>query len=213
MTAQVPSRERREVMATARRYRRDGYDVSGPDRWGNKPSFLGDIVPDLIAEREDDKVIIEIKDAAAVRGSNDIVELAERVAKQPGWRFELIALRTVDAGLQPDLAFAGESVAQLIDEGFSKPAFIVTFAMIENIVAHWGATQKRRPKDLPPAEALKQLVVKGIIDEPTYDGVRRARAKRNLLMHDPAEAEPTRVEIEALMQLGSTLAHDVSTEP
>lgn len=212
MTTQLRSRERREVMATARRYRRDGYEVSGPDRWLNKPSFLGDIVPDLIAERDDDKVVIEIKDAAAVRGSNDIVEIAERVAKQPGWRFELIALRTIDPSLRPDLAFAGESVARLVEDGFLKPAYVMVYAAIENIIASWGAHRKRRPADLSPTDALKQLVVKGVIDQPTYDAVRLARARRNALMHNPAESEPERGDIEALLRVGSNLERAIRSE-
>jgi hypothetical protein len=81
----VIEKKRRRVAAN---YRRQGYQVTLPKDPATLPSFLRDCHPDLIAEREDDHVVIEIKPSRALKGSNDLQDLAARVAAQPGWRLE-----------------------------------------------------------------------------------------------------------------------------
>lgn len=209
MSVPPQSPVKREVDATARRYRRDGYKVSRPERSREKPSFLGDLVPDLIAERDDDKVVIEVKYASSVRGANDIVDLAERVAGQPGWRFELIALRSIDDQLRPDPSWTGEAVAGLTAHGFQKSAFIVAFAMIENLLGSVAQHAKIRTANMSLEDILKALVVNAVIDDETRDAVRAARTKRNAVMHESTEAVLTNADVESLLKLARRLDDDL----
>src|SRR6266508_4502079 len=83
-------RERRKIREIAREYRRAGYEVLVEPAGPQVPAFLGDYRPDLIALGERESVVIRVK---AIRGfdrSEVNREVAARVDKQPGWRFELV---------------------------------------------------------------------------------------------------------------------------
>ena len=71
--------ENAKRFATARSYKRQGYRVTIPTRGDPLPAFLDRLAPDLIADQTDDHVVIEIKRADRVAGSNDLVALSERV--------------------------------------------------------------------------------------------------------------------------------------
>jgi hypothetical protein len=100
MAAQTQSIGERTLRRVASSYRKQGYRVIAPPLPDALPQFLHDCQPDLIAEREDDHVVVEVKAAGSLKGANDLVELAERVATQPGWRLELVTFKDKD----PDAA-------------------------------------------------------------------------------------------------------------
>ena len=209
MNAHTRSQERREILSVARRYRRDGYKVSGPDKWSSKPGFLGDAVPDLIAERDDDKVVVEVKRAASVRGANDIVELAERVSTQPGWRFELIAIPENDRIARPDLDWIDADVRLLAKSDLNKPAFIMAYAAIENLIAFAAARNNRNPASTTFPSIVRDLVVRGVIDEDLKRVIDDALARRNAIMHARDEPAPTLDDVEALVTLGRDLEREI----
>ena len=92
MSTMADAAEKRKLRSIARQYERDGYRVTVPERGGDLPAFLQGFTPDLIAESEGDRVVIELKRSDAVPGSNELRDLAERVSGEPGWRFELVTL-------------------------------------------------------------------------------------------------------------------------
>jgi hypothetical protein len=74
----------------ARKYRKLGYSAAERPAAGDMPAFLHGFAPDLVATSEDDKVVLEIKRAADLKGSNEIKELAAVIDRQAGW----LAVRT-----------------------------------------------------------------------------------------------------------------------
>ena len=82
----------RNRQTAARQYRKLGYDVVECPSGDQLPPFLRGLSPDLIATSEADRVVLEIKRAADLKGSNELKELAAAVDQHTGWRFELIAL-------------------------------------------------------------------------------------------------------------------------
>ena len=128
--------EQAEVGAVARRYARKGYRVMRPGPGQPPPAFLGDFVPDLIAERDEDRVIVEVKRSDLVRGANELAAVAARVAREPGWRFELIALPATGAsrrrrrqGVVTDFCRRAEDYLGL---GLSGPALLAFWGREEN---------------------------------------------------------------------------------
>ncbi len=78
-------REHRAQKTVARKYKSLGYDVvehPAPDRL---PSFLRGVTPDIVARSDSDNVIIEVKRHASLKGSNDLVNLADRISGYPNW--------------------------------------------------------------------------------------------------------------------------------
>jgi len=76
----------------ARQYRKLGFKVLEAPTGEDLPTFLSGLSPDLIATNDDERVVIEIRRADELKGSNDLTELAARVAERRSWRFELVAL-------------------------------------------------------------------------------------------------------------------------
>ena len=73
-------------------YRELGYEVLEQPRDDDLPDFLRGFAPDLIARKVADNVVALIRTTNEIRGSTEITQLAEAVAKQDWWRFELISL-------------------------------------------------------------------------------------------------------------------------
>lgn len=83
--------ERQRIERIAEEYRSKGYDVlvepSGPDL----PPFLGNHRPDLIARRGDERLVIELKPSPSEAEPGRVRGLAEKIEREPGWKFVLIA--------------------------------------------------------------------------------------------------------------------------
>lgn len=88
-TAEALEKTRKRI---AREYRRKDYRVIDPGDTAMYPAFLTDCHPDLVVERDDDHAVVQIKTAKSLKGSNEFVELASRLAEREGWRLELVAV-------------------------------------------------------------------------------------------------------------------------
>lgn len=186
----------RQVLATARRYRRDGYRVALPERGDPLPGFLGDCMPDLVAERDDDRVVVQIKRADTVRGSNDIVALAKIIDRQPDWRFEFISVPAGRSIAIPDVAATRHEMRQLTGIGHTTAAFVLGCAMIEGLVTASAASYGVNPADLSLAQLARKLVVVGVISNEMRATVMDALATRDELVHrrDAQDLAPSKID-------------------
>lgn len=152
------ARARQRVAAS---YRQLGYRVSLPANIDAMPPFLRDCHPSLVAERDDDRVVVEIKPAGTLKGANDLVELAERVAMNPGWRLELVALRQeepVNPALAPGwldqkLTMAGET-----------PVCFFRAALLEVLIRSMAALEGLRVKQKSARDLAHELAFQGAMD-------------------------------------------------
>ena len=76
----------------AQKYRLLGYEVEENPRDALLPEFMEGITPDILARSKLDNVVVEIKERLNLKGSNNLVEMAQRISEHPDWRFELIVL-------------------------------------------------------------------------------------------------------------------------
>lgn len=186
MSATSDSAEQRKLRSVARRYKRDGYRVSYPGRGESTPAFLQAFKPDLIAESEQDRVIVEIKRSDAVPGSNELQDIAERVSHEPGWRFELVAIEPTkqDRKSNDKLVKARESQLNSIEsdarEAMNRAlphlAYTYVLAFVQSMVVAM-ASQQGLPisiRKTPFIKAAHELASRGIIDGDTFLGVERA---------------------------------------
>ena len=92
MTRAQQDEHARNRQAAARQYRKLGYEVIECPSDDQLPPFLRGFTPNLIATRDDDRVVLEVKRRDELKGSKQFVALATAVAQQIGWRLELIHL-------------------------------------------------------------------------------------------------------------------------
>jgi hypothetical protein len=173
-------RRRRRIAAS---YRKQGYRVNASPAAGSLPTFLSDCQPDIIAERDDDHVVIEVRPARSLKGAADLVVLAERVATQPGWRLELVALRTEE---RPTLTagwldrMLGSSGADLADRAYLSYAADVLGVLIRDVALR----NRIKVRDRTTRQVAGELAFAGVIGEELLDRITQVVEAQDSLLHE-----------------------------
>ena len=208
MSTMTDAAEKRKLRSIARRYERDGYRVTVPERGGDLPAFLQGFTPDLIAESEGNRVVIELKRSDAVPGSNELRDLAERVSGEPGWRFELVTLPPVERVVVPT-AERMESIEgrarRTMSAGLNDVAYAYAWTAVEELLNDLAMQHGLGAAKMSFGQAVRELVFRGIIPREALDAVEQARAVRKRLMHAERETLPSSADVEGLMMLGRCL--------
>lgn len=209
-TDTVIEKKRRRVAAD---YRRQGYRVTQPEVGSTVPPFLHDCRPDLIAERDDDRVVIEIKRSDKLRGSNDLEELAARVTAQPGWRLELIALGT--DGDEAEIVSRPDWLENMLrrpdlagDPGHAYFHVVYLGQVLEFLIRGVALLNRIETRDKRATRIARELVFQGVLGQPTLDRIEGALAYRNTLLH---EWGPPRHQTEQVAEM-TALCRDIYAE-
>src|SRR2546421_239635 len=86
-------KERHDQLAdrVAASYRNRGYRVTVEPTIRQLPDFLSSFRPDLIAENEDESLVIEVKLPGSAPSGPGWDQLALEIGKHPGWKFEIVS--------------------------------------------------------------------------------------------------------------------------
>jgi hypothetical protein len=204
--------EQRKLRSIARQYKRGGYRVIIPARGGAIPSFLKGFRPDLIAEREDDRVIIEVKQNYALRGSNDLQEVAERVSREPGWRFELVTVPSAERVPPPTperMDLIANHARQVMSTGLTDLAYAYAWSVIEVLLGDLALQNGLKATKRSIEQVVRDLVSQGVIAREALDAIEQARGVRNRLVHGERESRPSAAEVEKLLALGQHLRREL----
>jgi hypothetical protein len=212
MSKSMDTAEQRKLRSIARRYRRDGYRVTIPEQGGTLPTFLGGFTPDLIAESEHDRVIIEVKQNRDLRGSNDLQEVAERVSREPGWRFELVTVPSVER-VSPPAAERMDSIAnstrEVVNVGLADAAYVYAWSVLEVLLGDLALQNGLDPAKTSIKQVARELVSQGVISRETLDAIEQAQDIRARIVHGVGKPMPSAAEIEKLLALGRRLCRDL----
>jgi hypothetical protein len=183
-TDAVIEKKRRQIAAD---YTRQGYRITQPGA-ATLPPFLRDCRPDLIAEREDDHVAIEIKPNPTLRGSNDLTELASRIQGQPGWRLELFALGTEAADVSvlstPDwLEHMLRRPGRFADPSQEQFYVIYLFEVLVYLLSGMATLNKVKLTGKSARRVAQELAFVGVIDQDALDRIEASLDRRDKLMH------------------------------
>lgn len=133
--------ERRKLLSIARSYRAKGYEVLLPTHDRPAPDFLDGYLPDLIARSAADNVVVEVKRAGTIRGSNDLVWLANKIDDEDDWRLELVSVGSGERLVEIDdntVADLDAEARLLLEAGFIDAAFVVVWAHVKAIMASFA---------------------------------------------------------------------------
>jgi hypothetical protein len=211
--------ESRKLNEVASAYSAEGYEVLVEPAAGRLPVWLRGFRPDLIARRDDDCVVVEIKSARSVKADDNVRRLTDAIEEHPDWRFELVMIRpsgkgagatSVPAGplLPPDhLAEYAQAASQMADSGFLEPAFLTAWVLFETAYRYALEHDAVDPTRLSASSVLKTLLSLGYVasrDEVAHlDGLWRLR---NSLAHGyMSDQRPTLESISFLVQLSRRL--------
>lgn len=195
----------------AREYRDRGYEVVEASDRDAFPAFLHDFHPDLVATSPDDRVIVEIKRAGSLRGSNELTALAARVAQEQGWRLEVVTVAPAEnEGLAPAtrdrLIELGERIALAFERELPDAAFLAALSLLEELIRDLAARNGIRQREQSARLLARELAFRGLLGEDEIKMLDDAFSWRNRLMHaDQKATSPTRGELDGVLRLCRSL--------
>jgi hypothetical protein len=195
----------------AREYRDRGYEVMDASDASAFPPFLHDLHPDLVATRPDDRVVVEIKQAGSLRGSNKLTAMARRVAQEGGWRLEVVTVAPDQSSppappTRDRLEELAERIRLAFDRALPEAAFLSAVSVLEELIrdlaAHNGIRQRKRSARL----LARELAFRGLLSEQEVKALDDALSRRNGLVHgNQGMTLPTRSDLDDVLTLCRTL--------
>lgn len=177
----------RARQAATRRYRKLGYEVIANPAGEQLPAFLRRFSPDLVAMRDDDHVVIEIKNREELKGANEFVALAIAVEQHKGWRLELIHL---ESRRQPVVGMDADALDRLAartievrDAGLQDAALIYALSVLEELIRDIGAQHGVTGAHLSARAIVRQLAFQGVVGEDAVEVLDRAWQQRDRILH------------------------------
>jgi hypothetical protein len=206
--------EREAIRQYADWYSQEGYQVSVEPAPGNLPDFLRALAPDLVARRNGENIVIEVRTSSPAK-SDRIRQIARALEHRAGWKLQVVYLDVADPEWQPPahLPDAADLIARLdslsgnekdVDQG--RGQFLLLWSIIEAAARH-RLTRLRIPptQQISSSALIKTLLTEGIIEEEQYSLLRRGLAVRNAVAHGFLNQSVEPVLFEELRQVAGAL--------
>ena len=182
-----------KVRELAERYKSQGFQVSVGPATVAFPFELGNYRPDLIAQKDDQHFIVEMKDFGDRVPVERYRDLAEEVGRHPGWRFLLVTMNDVESrslpGSPDELASRQEvtervaRAGRLLDAGDLDAAFLLMWSALEALLRRHAQSVALPLERLPSQALLKHLYSQGELSMAQFDRAMAALQLRNLVSH------------------------------
>jgi len=172
-------------------YRRRGYDVDVVPSGADVPEFLGGYQPDIIARGADESVVVEVKVGTQTSVAERFREIAERINRQPGWRFSVVYVNPSEpdqiAEAEPaplaELQKLAREADALLGAGQLNAAFLLFWSALEGSLRLLGRHAQLPLENLPPSALIRELYSAGEISRDHFDTLMRLLPVRNRLVH------------------------------
>ena len=192
MSAAPDLSEREAIRQYAEWYSQQGYQVSLEPSPRELPEFLRALAPDMIARRNGENIVVEIKTSSPASFER-VQRLARALEHRAGWKLQVVYADLVDPEWAPSsqLPDIPELVTRLASMGAvseesdqSSPQFLLLWSIIEAASRH-----RLSSFDIPPTRRisssalLNMLLTEGVIEDDDYAVLRRGLAVRNAIAH------------------------------
>jgi hypothetical protein len=214
MSRSSPVSEQKLLRSVKQRYTRRGYNVLLEPRGEDLPHFLAPFRPDMIAYNDEESVVVEVKSRADLPASKDMIDLANVISAQQGWRLDLVVVnpRTAppldsDAESlgQPEIVARLRAAHQLVRERQDEAAIMLAYAAVEATLRLVASQQRIPLADQEPSYMLKQLYSSGIVSREEYELLEHGQRMRNIISHGFRLPEAQPEIAEALIRVVETL--------
>jgi Holliday junction resolvase len=192
------STERRDIERVAQEYRERGYHVSIEPAVSDLPDFVREYRPDIVARKGEESVVIEVKLPRSESDRERIRAIAERVQRQPGWRFVLVAPKpsgSVAPGeslrlMKPqEIEKLLKEVDELRLSNHSEAALLLAWAALEGAMRIAAEQRSLNAKHPDSWTLMRELVSNGLLDRERYEEFMDLYGFRSAVAHG---LEPTR---------------------
>jgi hypothetical protein len=206
--------ESQAIAKVAEDYRRRGYDIALAPTGPDLPGFLEGYQPDIIARSPTESVVVEVKVGTRTSVAERFRELAERINRQPGWRFALVyvspsepdQLTEAEPAPLPELEQRARRADSLLQADQSDAAFLLYWSTLEGSLRLLGRRAHLPLENLPSSALIRELYSSGELSREEFDTLMRLLPVRNRLVHglvgrpEPGAVEPLRSLVNTLLE-------------
>jgi Holliday junction resolvase len=163
----------RTIQSTAKELSQNGYKVMIAPLRSDLPFDLGEYQPDLIAMKENESVVLDVKTSSNSLPVDQIQAVVEQIASHPGWRFMLVTLDDVNEQVLPsnnndlpswnELSNKLSSLNKLIQDSLLEPALLFSWSIIEAVLRKRAIKQDMPVWNSSPQKILSHLFSNGEI--------------------------------------------------
>jgi hypothetical protein len=202
------------IAKLAEDYRRRGYDVAIMPTGSDLPEFLAGYQPDIIARSPTESVAVEVKVGTRTSVAERFREIAERINRQPGWRFSLVyvspsepdQVMEADPAPLPQLQDRAREADSLLQANQPEAAFLLYWSTLEGSLRLLGRRAQLPLENLPSSALIRELYSSGELSREDFDTLMRLLPVRNSLVHgfvgstERANVEPLRGLVNTLLE-------------
>ncbi len=190
----------------AKEFADNGYRVTLEPSSAELPFDLGNYKPNLIAIKDGEGVILEVKGNRHTRLSIDrYQEISETIASHQGWKFILVTLNDVNERIVPsekkdlpswnDLFSRFEKIDGLFRGGLLEPILLYLWSTIEAALRKRAITQKIPIERFPAINLVNNMYSSGEISIFEFELLKSVFEKRNRAAHGlVVSLEPREIE-------------------
>ncbi len=189
--ADLVADERAAIQQYAEWYAQQGYQVSIEPAPRDLPEFLRTLAPDLIARRDSENIVVEIKTSSPT-SFEKIRHLARALEHRAGWKLQVVYIDLPDPEWQPperlpeitELLARLNALVRAKDDDQGRLQFLLLWSIIEAAARHRLSRLNIPPtRRISSSALLKMLLTEGMIEEEQYTVLRRGLAVRNAIAH------------------------------
>lgn len=171
------------------KYRGKGFKVIAEPKPGDLPFDLGGYRPDfVITKPSGENYLIEVKDSATQMPIERYRDIAETVAKYPGWGFLLITDEDVEGDdkelLSHDQILQSQTQAKkVLSSGQVEAAFLLAWRTFEAMLRRQAVYTHIPIENFPTSSLINHLYSQGELSIEQFDKATALNAARNLFVH------------------------------
>jgi hypothetical protein len=180
------------VQRIAAQYRSRGFDVVVSPEKAERPDFLADFKPDLIARKPGEAVVVEVKRGTDVAHGARLQPIAERIAQHPGWKFSLVMLD--ESGSEPlptektplPVSDVAERITRALDlaaKGSPDASFLLLWSSVEALLRNLAERSHLPVERATTSVLLRELYSAGEISRDQFESAMRMLLLRNTAAH------------------------------
>lgn len=184
--------ERVTVERVAQEYRDKGYKVVVQPDITERPDFIREYQPDIIARSPRESVVIEVKNWESAEDRERLQGIAKRVESRPEWRLIVVSpgqARPGDLGpelndlQEPQIVHLLDQVATLRASGQLSAAVLVAWSALEAAMRRAAVANAIESRRGDTWGVMRELVSNGIIDRERYRDLSEVLRVRSALAH------------------------------
>jgi Holliday junction resolvase len=182
-----------KIQSTAQELIDSGYKVSIEPSSLDLPFDLGSYRPDLIATKDNEGLIFEVKTTSNRLSIDRLQSIAEQIATHNGWRFLLITLDDTSESILPlserdlpsweELRTRLSSLETLIHDSLFEPSILFLSSILEAALRRRAIDRDIPVWRLPEKNLLNHLFSSGEISISDFDIFKKCLDIRNKVAH------------------------------